>query len=68
MKTAVLFSGGKDSIYAAYKAKKAGHELICLIAIFSKNKDSYMFHTPSIKKTKTQAKVMETPLIIQKTK
>ncbi len=68
MKLAVLFSGGKDSCYSAYLAKKQGHELVCLISIFSKNKESYMFHTPSIKKTKTQAEVMNLPLIIQKTK
>ena len=65
---AVLFSGGKDSVYAAYLAKKKGHELACLISIFSKNKESYMFHTPSIKKVKQQADVMNIPLIIQKTK
>jgi len=68
MKLAVLFSWGKDSCYSAYLAKKQGHELVCLISIFSKNKESYMFHTPSIKKTKTQAEVMNLPLIIQKTK
>jgi len=68
MKTAILFSGGKDSCYSAYLAKNKGYELICLISIFSKNKDSYMFHTPSIKRTKKQAKAMQLPIIIQKTK
>jgi len=68
MRIAVLFSGGKDSCYSAYLAKQAGHELTCLISVFSKNKDSYMFHTPSIEKTKAQAKVMQIPLIIRKTK
>ncbi len=67
-KCGVLFSGGKDSVYSAYLAKKKGYELACLISIFSKNKESYMFHTPSISRTKEQAKVMELPLIIQKTK
>lgn len=67
MKLAVLFSGGKDSVYSAYLAKKE-HELSCLISIFSENPESYMFHTPSIEKTKKQAEVMEIPLIIQKTK
>lgn len=67
-KCAVLFSGGKDSCYSAYPAKKKGYEITCLISVFSKNPDSYMFHTPCIKKTKQQAKVMEIPLIIQKTK
>jgi len=68
MKAAVLFSGGKDSCYSAYLAKKKGYEITCLISVFSKNPDSYMFHTPSIKRTKQQAKVMKIPLIIQKTK
>jgi len=65
MKTAILFSGGKDSVYSAYLAKKSGHKLVCLISIFSKNKESYMFHTPSVKQVKKQAEVMEIPLIIQ---
>lgn len=68
MKLGVLFSGGKDSCYSAYLAKKQGHDLACLISIFSENPDSYMFHTPSIEMTKQQAKVMNLPLIIQKTK
>ncbi|MBU4308758.1 MAG: diphthine--ammonia ligase [Nanoarchaeota archaeon] len=68
MKTAILFSGGKDSVYSAYLAKQAGHKLTCLITIISKNKESYMFHTPSIKKTKAQAKVMKISLLVQKTK
>lgn len=68
MKLGVLFSGGKDSCYAAYLAKKQGHELICLITMLSENPDSYMFHTPSIKKTQEQAKAMNLPLLIGKTK
>jgi len=68
MKLGVLFSGGKDSTYAAWLAKKQGNELACLISIFSENPESYMFHTPNINKVKKQAEVMEIPLIIQKTK
>jgi ABC transporter with metal-binding/Fe-S-binding domain ATP-binding protein len=67
MKIASLFSGGKDSVYSSYLAKKQGYEIVCLITILSKNKESYMFHTPSIEKTKNQAKVMNIPLIIGKT-
>jgi len=67
-KCAVLFSGGKDSCMSAYLAKKKGYKLICLISIFSKNLESYMFHTPSISSTKQQAKAMKIPLIIQRTK
>jgi len=67
MKLGVLFSGGKDSCYSAYLAKKQGNELTCLITLHSKNPDSYMFHTPSIKKTQKQAQVMNIPLLIHKT-
>jgi diphthine-ammonia ligase len=68
MKCGVLFSGGKDSTYAAYIAKKSKFDLSCLITIISENPDSYMFHTPSISKVEKQAEVMNIPLIIQKTK
>ncbi len=67
MKLAVLFSGGKDSTYAMYLAKKQG-EISCLISVFSENKDSYMFHTPNIELVKKQAEAMNIPIIIQKTK
>ena len=68
MKVAVLFSGGKDSAFAAYLAREHGHELSCLITILSENPESYMFHTPSISKVKKQAEAADIPLIIQKTK
>lgn len=68
MKLGVLFSGGKDSCMSAYLAKKQGHDIMCLITMDSENPDSYMFHTPSIKRTKQQAEVMGLPLIIIKTK
>ncbi len=64
MKLAVLFTGGKDSTYAAYLAKRQGHELVCLITIQSENPDSYMFHTPAIKITKLQAEAMNLPHLI----
>ena len=68
MKCAVLFSGGKDSTYAAYLAKHYNNEIKCLISIISENSESYMFHTPSISKVNKQAKVMNLPIIIKKTK
>jgi len=67
MKSAVLFSGGKDSCYATYLMKKEGVDISCLISILSENCESYMFHTPSISKVKVQAEVMNLPLIIRKT-
>jgi len=68
MKVGILFSGGKDSTYAAYLAKQAGHRIKCLITVVSMNKESYMFHTPSIGKVKKQALVMEKQLLVKKTK
>ena len=67
MKLALLFSGGKDSTYAGYLAKKDNNELTCLISIISKNPDSYMFHTPKIELTKQQAKLMNIPIITKQT-
>ena len=62
MKLAALISGGKDSIYAAFKMSKE-HEIACLISFKSKKDDSYMFHIPNIDLVKLQAKAMNTPLI-----
>jgi diphthine-ammonia ligase len=63
MRIGVLFSGGKDSTYSIWLAKKAGYQVECLISILSKNKDSFMFHTPAIELTKRQAEAMNLPLI-----
>lgn len=68
MKVAILFSGGKDSVYAAYLVKQAGNELACAIVMKSENKDSYMFHTPSIEKAERQVDVMGIPLLVHRTK
>jgi|SRR3989344_5638575 len=68
MKVGVLFSGGKDSTYAAYLAKKEDYEITCLISLISKNKNSYMFHTPSIEKVEKQGEVMHIPVLLIKTK
>ena len=59
----VLFSGGKDSCFAAYLAKKNGYEIDCLISVMSKNKESFMFHTPSVNNVKKQAESMGIPLV-----
>ncbi len=64
---ASLVSTGKDSIFALHLMKKQGYEIKCLITIDSKNKDSFMFHTPTIALAKLQAEAMNIPLIIVKT-
>lgn len=67
MKLAVLFSGGKDSSLALYKAMQQ-HEIVCLISILSKNEASYMFHVPNIHITEMQANAIGLPLIQKTTK
>ena len=55
MRLAVLFSGGKDSCYAARLAEEAGHDVDYLVSMRSENPDSYMFHTVNIGLTELQA-------------
>lgn len=62
MRLGILYSGGKDSTLALMKAKEF-HEIVCLISVISKNKESFMFHTPNIEITSLQAKAAELPLI-----
>ena len=62
MRLGVLFSGGKDSTYALLKAMEKD-SVVCLITILSKNKESYMFHTPNIEITSLQAGAIGLPLI-----
>ena len=59
----VLFSSGKDSCYAMQVMDSKNYPISCLITIKSKNKDSFMFHTPAIDLTKIQAESLDIPLI-----
>lgn len=62
MRLGVLFSGGKDSTLALHLAAEK-EEAICLITVISKNKESYMFHTPNIDITALQAEALGLPLV-----
>ncbi len=62
MRLGVLFSGGKDSTFALQLAAE-NEEVVCLITVVSKNKESYMFHTPNIEVTVLQAEALELPLV-----
>ncbi len=63
MKLAALFSGGKDSTYAIYKAKQDGHEIKCVVTIFPISAESELLHFPNIRLTKLQSKSMNIPQI-----
>ncbi len=62
MRLGILFSGGKDSTFALHLAAEK-EEVACLITVVSKNKESYMFHTPNIDVTTLQAKALGLPLV-----
>ncbi len=62
----MLFSGGKDSMYAAYLMSQAGHEIISLLTVIPDDPDSFMFHTPNIEMVTAIAQCLEIPLIIER--
>ena len=64
MKLASLFSGGKDSTYAIYKAKQDGHTVECLVSAFPQSEESHLLHHPNISATSLQAKAMKIPQIV----
>ena len=61
LRLAALFSGGKDSTYAIYLAKKQGHEVKCLLSVFPKSEESHLLHHPNLKWTKLQSDLMNIP-------
>jgi ABC transporter with metal-binding/Fe-S-binding domain ATP-binding protein len=66
MRVGALFSGGKDSTYAAWLASKE-HELCCLITVFPKSDLSFMFHYPNITWTQLQAQAVGVPQVTEQT-
>ena len=66
MKVATLYSGGKDSTYAAYLASKRD-ELACLITVFPESDESYMFHFPNLRWTALQAEAAGVPQWVGRT-
>ena len=64
MKLASLYSGGKDSNFAIYKAKKQGHDVVCLLTIIPKSEESHLLHFPTINWTKLQSESLQIPQLI----
>jgi len=63
MRVAALFSGGKDSTYAAYVARQAGWDVASLITILPEDPESPMFHVPNLNLTPLLAEALGLPLI-----
>lgn len=62
MRLGVLFSGGKDSAFAAWRAMEK-EEVACLITVLPRNPESFLFHTPNIRFTGLQAEAAGLPLV-----
>ncbi|MGV8084992.1 MAG: diphthine--ammonia ligase [Candidatus Bilamarchaeum sp.] len=65
MKVAVLFSGGKDSVFATFWAMNHGFEPI--LVTIKPPEYSMMFHHPNVDKTNLQAKALGLRQIFVKT-
>ena len=61
MKLACLFSGGKDSTFVVHLAQKQGHEVVCLLSVFTKSDESHLLHHPNLQWTKLQSESMKIP-------
>ncbi|CAD5207121.1 unnamed protein product [Bursaphelenchus okinawaensis] len=66
MKVVGLISGGKDSLYNLYLAKKNGHELVCLANLHpppgESEIDSYMYQSVGAEGIKAMAAALQLPL------
>lgn len=67
MRLGVLFSGGKDSVFACHRAMERD-QVACLITLLSENEDSYMFHTPNVRWAEIQARSMGIPILLRRTR
>jgi len=63
VKVGALFSGGKDSTYAAYVATQRGWDLATLLSILPEDRESMLFHVPNLHLTPLLAEAMDRPLL-----
>jgi diphthine-ammonia ligase len=64
MRLAVLYSGGKDSTYAAYLMQQQGHEVDLLVSVIPSETHSWMFHTPNLNLLPLMAQAMGKGLVV----
>jgi len=63
MRLAALFSGGKDSVFAAYLMEQQGHSVDVLVNVRPKDPHSWVFHTPNLKILPIMAEAMGKELV-----
>ncbi|EJW03668.1 TIGR00289 family protein [Edhazardia aedis USNM 41457] len=69
MKFVALISGGKDSIFAIYKLKEEGHQLVALLYMKNtKTIDSFMYQTVGNELIHLYSQCLNVPLHIHNTK
>lgn len=63
MDVCVLYSGGKDSNLALYKAYKALN-ITCLVTVMPKSEESCLFHYPNVNFVNIQAEALNIPILL----
>ncbi|HQN75257.1 MAG TPA: diphthine--ammonia ligase [Methanomassiliicoccales archaeon] len=63
MRLACLFSGGKDSTYAAHLMEQAGHDVVVLVTVVPEDPHSWVFHTLNLEHLPEMAEAMAKDLI-----
>lgn len=63
MRLGALYSGGKDSTFAIFRAKEMKHDIVCLITMCPVADDSLLFHYPNSWVAKHLADAMQTPVM-----
>ncbi|RLJ06843.1 MAG: diphthine--ammonia ligase [Candidatus Aenigmatarchaeota archaeon] len=67
MKLGCLFSGGKDSTLALFRALQAGHEVRWLLSLFPEKPGAWMWHWPNAEICLKQAEAMGIEIRAEKT-
>lgn len=62
-----MFSGGKDSVFALWYAQMQGWDIVSLVTVLPKSKESWMFHFPAVEWTGLQAEALGIPRILIQT-
>jgi ABC transporter with metal-binding/Fe-S-binding domain ATP-binding protein len=63
VRLAALYSGGKDSTFAIFRAQEMRHQIACLITMHPVADDSMLFHYPNSWVTKYLSDAMEIPVM-----
>lgn len=63
MKIAALYSGGKDSTSAIYKAGQLGYVTTCLVSVVPASDESHLLHYDNLEFVRRQAESMRLPLL-----